>query len=209
MLVGVHVSYNQRVDRLLLKKLFSNQASSRVVDELWDRRGELLEQGRLKPKELTATIMFTDLRGFAKVGRGTGSRATDRLDQQLDGSDIAAGLSVSWHDQAVHRGRHHGIVWRPARGTRRRGRGCPRGGLLRLAMRRRIAGINRLARLRGQLEIEMRIGICTGSLVAGSIGGRERTEYTVIGDTVNLASRLESFEKDLPTPTLLPVAAAF
>jgi len=43
----------------------------------------------------------------------------------------------------------------------------------------------------------MRVGIHTGSAVSGSIGSSERLEFTLLGHTVNTASRLESFEKSL------------
>jgi adenylate cyclase len=71
-----------------------------------------------------------------------------------------------------------------------------------LTMRRQLAEINKTLSLPGRPGIEMRIGICTGPLVAGSVGGRTRAEYAVVGDTVNIASRLESFEKELRDPDI-------
>lgn len=54
--------------------------------------------------------------------------------------------------------------------------------------------LNREGTVLGNPEIRMRIGICTGPLAAGTIGVGDRLEFTVIGDTVNVASRLESLK---------------
>ena len=47
--------------------------------------------------------------------------------------------------------------------------------------------------------ISVRVGIHTGPAIVGNIGSKSRVNYTVVGDTVNVASRLESLSKDFET----------
>ncbi|EDZ91731.1 putative adenylate/guanylate cyclase [Limnospira maxima CS-328] len=56
--------------------------------------------------------------------------------------------------------------------------------------------LNKLWQSQNLPVIEMRVGIFTGPIVAGSLGSRDRLEYCLLGDSVNIASRLESCEKD-------------
>jgi adenylate cyclase len=72
-----------------------------------------------------------------------------------------------------------------------------------VAMRAALATLNERFASRGLPELRFGIGMHTGEVVAGNIGSAKRMEYTVIGDAVNLASRLESKTKELHTDILV------
>jgi adenylate cyclase len=65
-----------------------------------------------------------------------------------------------------------------------------------LAIQQRIIELNRRHAARGWPLVSMRIGVLSGTVTGGSIGTAKRFEYNVHGDTVNTASRLESFDKE-------------
>ena len=62
-------------------------------------------------------------------------------------------------------------------------------------MSRMIVAINERRAARGGVDLKVGVGIATGEVVAGTIGSPKRMDYTVIGDSVNLASRLEGITK--------------
>jgi adenylate cyclase len=72
-----------------------------------------------------------------------------------------------------------------------------------LGMVKRLEGLNRRLRLQHRPALAIGVGIHTGEVVAGLIGPDERVEYGVVGEAVNLASRIESLTKELQTVVLV------
>jgi adenylate cyclase len=72
-----------------------------------------------------------------------------------------------------------------------------------IGMRQALAVFNQEQTAARLPTIESGIGIASGPVIAGNVGGNERIEYTVMGDAVNLASRLEDKTKDTGFPILM------
>ena len=185
----------EKLERSALMDIFSRHVSPQVADSLWQQRAEFLEGGRPRPQQITATVLFTDIRGFTKISEKLDATSLFAwLDQYLDAMsrivDAHGGIVNKYIGDAVMavfgvpvaRDNAADIAHDATQAV-----ACA------LAMGAELERLNRQWRSAGLPEIGIRAGIHCGPLVAGSVGGAERLEYTVIGDTVNIASRLESY----------------
>lgn len=69
-------------------------------------------------------------------------------------------------------------------------------------MGQRLTQLNQQWQSENTAPLASGVGIASGDAVVGQIGSPQRLDFTVIGDTVNLASRLESLTRSLNTPVL-------
>ncbi len=201
-LAAAYLSAHEKKQRGVLMQLFSKHVSADVAEALWRDRELFLEGGRPRSQQLTATVLSTDIKGFTTVS------------EKLDPTSLLQWLNEYMGAMARQVIRHHGLVDKyigdaimavfgvPV--ARKTGAEVAQDAInavkCALAMEQELMRMNLLWRARGMPVIGMRAGIYTGPLVAGSLGSADRLEYTVIGDTVNTAFRLESYDKNLVDP---------
>jgi adenylate cyclase len=77
-----------------------------------------------------------------------------------------------------------------------------------LEMRKALAELNERRAERGKTPIKIGMGVHSGRAISGTIGSTERMEYTVIGDTVNMAARIEASTKAFGTDLLVSAVTA-
>ncbi|HRX71718.1 MAG: adenylate/guanylate cyclase domain-containing protein [Candidatus Competibacteraceae bacterium] len=197
-LSNVYLSVYERAERKLLMHLFSRHVAPEVAATLWRERQQLLEGGRLRSQRLIATVLFTDIQGFTTISETMEpARLMDWLNVYME----AMTEVVMTHGGVVNKYIGDAVmalfgVPTPRQTETEIAADATRAVECALAMGQRLQQLNPEWAQKGLPSIAMRAGIHTGPLVAGSLGGSRRLEYTVLGDTVNIASRLESFEKD-------------
>lgn len=197
-LLTSYISYEERRQRGVLMQMFSREVSPDIAQALWEQRDHFLEGNRPHPQKLTATVLFTDLKGFSTTS------------EMLDPEHLISWLNEYMSAMAQVVMANHGVVEKYigdsvmalfgaplARKTQEEIEQDARNAVrCALAMGKEMERLNAEWKERGLPACTMRVGIHTGQLVAGSLGSAERQEYTVIGDSVNTASRLESFDKE-------------
>jgi adenylate cyclase len=196
-LMTAYLSVQERRARAVLMSLFSRHVAPDVARLIWEERDQILKDGHVHSQQLMVTVLFTDMVGFTSVSERLGPEALmEWLNEYMDamtrlvienhgvidkyiGDAIMAVWGVPFAHQTEEQIASDAIL---AVKTA-------------LAMRNRLEVMNARWREQGLPPISMRVGIHTGLIVAGSLGSAQRTDYTVIGDTVNIASRLESYDK--------------
>ncbi len=181
--------------RRVLRAVFDKYMAADVVDEIM-RNPEGIKLGGEK-KELT--VFFSDVAGFTTIS------------EKLDPEDLVVLLNHYLAAMTDIILRHRGNVNKYLGDGIMAIFGAPRGepNHASLACYAALENQTALARLReewkaqGHPEVIARIGINSGPLVVGNVGSQVRMEYTVMGDSVNLASRLEGANKFYETLILL------
>lgn len=165
-----------------------------VADRVMERGPDALQ-----PVERTVTVLFSDIRGFTSMSEGLSPREVlvmlddyfGRMSQIVKGHDgvvgkfMGDGLLAYWGVPDLLAD-HAALAVRAARD-----------------MREAVRQLNQHREQNGQPPIKIGIGIHTGTVAAGMLGGTLQAEYTVIGDAVNVASRIEGLTKEYGVDLLI------
>ncbi len=192
-----HLQVNAQHKKQLMA-LFSRYFSRDISARIWESRAEVLDaDGLPAPQQLVATIFFCDIVGFSGKAEVLAphqlagqlnaffERAIAIIHRNGGSVDKLIGDAVmAVFGVPVPRRRKEEIFQDALQAVRSA-----------LELEEALTGLNRQFVEEGQLPFSVRIGIHTGPVVAGVFGSTERAEYTVMGDAVNVAARLENMEK--------------
>jgi len=173
--------------RRLLRTVFDRYMAAEVVDEIM-RNPEGIKLGGEK-KELT--VFFSDVAGFTTISEKLQPEAlvellNEYLSAMTDIIESAGGYVDKYIGDAIV-----AVFGAPLEDPGHAGHAVS----VALACRERLEALNATEAAFAGRRLSMRIGLNTGEALVGNIGSRRRFNYTAMGDTVNLASRLEGANK--------------
>jgi adenylate cyclase len=181
----------ERKQRLQIKSMFSTYVHPSLVEELVDHPERLVLGG--KREELT--VLFSDIEGFTGISQNLEpEKLVGLLNEYLSVMSDVIFRSRGTLDKYV--GDAIMAFW---------GAPIPQGDHAMLActsalqMRDALTDLNRIWAQQGKPKLAIRMGLNTGPMVVGNMGATGKFAYTVIGDSVNLASRLEGANKEYRT----------
>ncbi len=184
--------------RTELMGLFSKYVDPEVAQTIWMRRDELSLLGQ----EKVATVLFTDIRSFTAMSAGLPSQIVLKwLNEYFTEMDNI----IRAHGGLLNKFIGDGllVVYGVPLSRGLKEDTCE---AVQTAfdMLRRLEEMNRERDKSSPFPaVHIGAGIHTGPLTCGSVGSASRLEYSVIGETVNLASRLESLNKDFHTEIIM------
>jgi adenylate cyclase len=189
----------EQLEKRRVRQTLERYVSKPVADEVL-RHGEEY-QNSLGGERKPVTILFSDIRGFTTIAeQATPSELVGQLNEYLTamvdivmehngtldkfiGDAIMAVYGAPLSAGAVE------DAWRAVQTASR--------------MRSRLAELQKGWAAQGRPRLEIGVGINHGEALVGNIGSPQRMEYTVIGDVVNVASRVEGLNKEFGTDVLL------
>jgi class 3 adenylate cyclase len=193
--------YDARQQQQIVMKLLGQQTSPEIASALWSSRDRLLQSGILAGQNLIVTVLFIDIRSFSSISE---QHPPERVMSWLN--EYMGAMT-----QVVHL--CHGIVNKfmgdglmavfgvpvPRSTPAEIAEDARQAVTCALLMGDRLQELNQDWQQRNLPVVQMRAGIFTGPVMAGSLGSKNRLEYAIIGDSVNIASRLEGCEKERQT----------
>jgi adenylate cyclase len=197
--ITAYIAYVERKDRQTVMNLLGQHVTPKIAQAVWTSRHQLLKEGQLLGQKLTATVLFTDIKGFTSITEQT---EPETLMVWLNEYMKAMSQSVLDHDGVVDKFIGDAVmavfgVPIPSTRPEEVAKDAIAAVSCALEMGAKLQKLNQQWQITGRPTVAMRVGIATGTVVAGSLGSHQRLNYTTIGDSVNVAARLESYDKSL------------
>jgi adenylate cyclase len=191
-------------DRRRLRAQFARFVPASVVDEVVARAEH--EDLRLGGVRREGTVLFCDLRGFTAAAEAMAAeRVIDVLNHYLSEMSEAildhGGTVVSYMGDGIM-----AVFGAPLEQEDHRDRAVA---AAREMATTRLERFNAWVREAGVGDgFRMGIGVCSGPVMSGNVGSQRRLEYAAVGDTTNMASRLEAMTKEAGHPVLIAETTA-